>query len=110
MTTVSTAFTIPNIKSCQWKTQLSNIKLYVLNIIIDILTTLNPNIPQKYIYDPDNNNCEDNVIVWRKCLSMVKDDKLSEDKIWDENLPRQSFKMFKIQRYSAFDLSYQRFL
>ena len=30
-----------------------------------------------------------------------------EDKIWDENLPRQSFLIFKIQRYSAFDYSYQ---
>ena len=84
MTTASKGFDIPTGKGGIWQKYLSNFKLYVLNVIIDILTIMNPSIPQEYIYDPENNNCEDNVIIWRKCLSMVKDDKLSEDKIWDE--------------------------
>ena len=84
MTTPSEGFDIPSGNGAELEKYLSNFKLYVLNIIIDILTIMNPSIPQKYIYDPEFHNCDDNVILWRKCLSMVKDDKLSEDKIWDE--------------------------
>ena len=64
----------------------SDFKLYILNFIIDVFKVFNSDFPNKFIYDPHNHECMDNVTVWQKYLRMVEDNKIQENDIWNVNL------------------------